>query len=411
MLKKLIAYFFLLAGFIVVSIFSNFVPVAQAVSQPLSGYAWSSNIGWISFNSANPNAGGGNYSVKYDSATNLLSDYAWSSNIGWISFNPNDLAGCPISPCTARVSGNSLNGWARVISEVGRNDGWDGWVSLSGTSPNYGVSRVGGSLSGFAWGSDVVGWVSFNGSGVDSNGQSFSYGVDLPSGSFAPSLDVYLSDNHGKGVNGGTYTFASGATLPTLVKWDVANTNGLTCTSNVVPTSFISRVPTTIDWYQNGSISLAAGLPVGTYIFGGTCTDGANQASDSLTMVVTAPAVPLTYSLSASPASYRANFVLSPSSPKTFTTTITLNRGAGFNQAVNLAVSKPAGFTVTLSPASFLAGVSDSSITATITIDRVTAPPGVNQVVVNGTTGGTAPITATLNIPITVTKSSSSGEI
>ena len=43
-------------------------------------------------------------------------------------------------------------------------DGWDGWISLRGTSPDYGVvGAETGAFSGFAWGSDVVGWVDFAG--------------------------------------------------------------------------------------------------------------------------------------------------------------------------------------------------------------------------------------------------------
>jgi len=406
MLKKPIISLFSLVVLIAVYFFVSLPFNAEASVDSLSGYAWSSNIGWISFNSANPGSGGGSYSVKYDSATKLLSDYAWSSNIGWISFKASDLNGCPTSPCNARVADNSLNGWARAVSQVGRNDGWDGWISLNGSNPNYGITKTGAALSGYAWGSTVVGWVSFSGgSGPD------AYGVDLPTGSSASSLDVYLSDNKGQGVSGGVYTYASGATLPTSVKWDVQNTSGLACTSNVVPASFVSAIPSATDWYANGSKNLSTNLLVGTYTFGGTCIDGTTQTTDSVTLVITPPVVPLTYSLSASPASYNANFILAPSSPKTFNTTITLNRGAGFDQAVNLAVTKPAGFTVNLSSASFSAGINDSSITATILIDKATAAQGTNRVVINATTGGATPITSTLNIPIVVSKSSSSGEI
>ncbi len=51
------------------------------------------------------------------------------------------------------------------------NNGWDGWISLSGTlypspdfSGNSGVtySSTTGSFTGYGWGSDVVGWINFN---------------------------------------------------------------------------------------------------------------------------------------------------------------------------------------------------------------------------------------------------------
>ncbi len=153
----------------------------------LSGYAWSSNVGWISFNSVNAAAPAPLYGVRVDLA-GKITGYAWSSNIGWISFNADDLAGCPKAPCAAtldRVRGE-VKGWARALSY---GDGWDGWVSLKGFAADgspYGVSVSSASGSpgsgspgagspgclwgGWAWGEDVVGWVSFAGSGYGVRG-------------------------------------------------------------------------------------------------------------------------------------------------------------------------------------------------------------------------------------------------
>ena len=55
----------------------------------LSGWAWSENIGWISFNSTT-GGGGVNYGVTVAS-NGRLSGYAWSENIGWITFNQVDV--------------------------------------------------------------------------------------------------------------------------------------------------------------------------------------------------------------------------------------------------------------------------------------------------------------------------------
>ena len=135
-----------------------------AGTQDLSGYAWSSNIGWISFK-------GGNYGVKKN-ADGTLSGYAWSSNIGWISFN--STVGTPHGggPAGAKISGGNVTGWARacsVFSNTGacsgdlrpleQTGGWEGWISLSGGS--YGVTVDSSHLQGYAWGSEVVGWVNF----------------------------------------------------------------------------------------------------------------------------------------------------------------------------------------------------------------------------------------------------------
>ena len=133
-------------------------------SHNVSGYAWSDNIGWISFNCTdNSSCATSDYGVNI--ATNGdMSGYAWSDNVGWISFTESDLSGCPSGSCTAKLSGNSLQGWARVLSN---GDGWDGWISLKGS--NYGVTQNGNNLEGYPWdASDIrgesigMGWIQFN---------------------------------------------------------------------------------------------------------------------------------------------------------------------------------------------------------------------------------------------------------
>jgi predicted regulator of Ras-like GTPase activity (Roadblock/LC7/MglB family) len=99
----------------------------------ISGYAWSSNIGWISFNCTNSSScGNADYGLRVDNATGLFSGYAWSPNIGWVSFSQPDLSGCPSVPCEARVSGGltgaypkQVTGWAKVLST-------NNWMSLRG---------------------------------------------------------------------------------------------------------------------------------------------------------------------------------------------------------------------------------------------------------------------------------------
>ncbi|OGG53424.1 hypothetical protein A3H16_03355 [Candidatus Kaiserbacteria bacterium RIFCSPLOWO2_12_FULL_53_8] len=123
---------------------------------PLSGYAWSDTIGWISLN-------GSTYGLSV--ATNGdISGYAWSDNVGWISANTSDLSGCPSNPCRAKLNGNNLTGWLKALAGgSAQSGGWDGFISLSGSNPNYGPKFESGSdLTGYAWGSTVVGWVDFS---------------------------------------------------------------------------------------------------------------------------------------------------------------------------------------------------------------------------------------------------------
>jgi hypothetical protein len=52
----------------------------------LSGYAWSENVGWISFSCENTSSCGTvDYGVIID-FDGLFDGYAWGENIGWINF-------------------------------------------------------------------------------------------------------------------------------------------------------------------------------------------------------------------------------------------------------------------------------------------------------------------------------------
>ncbi len=132
----------------------------------IQGWAWSSNIGWISFSSENASGGGGPHCVALDS-TNKLVGWAWSSNIGWIKFG--NLTSFPVAatfPGNAQIVGGEIVGWARACAgtisgdcqdEAPRLDGWDGFIELSG--PNHSLAYNGSSITGYAWGSSVVGWI------------------------------------------------------------------------------------------------------------------------------------------------------------------------------------------------------------------------------------------------------------
>jgi len=169
--------------FLAIIVFFNITAnQAQAANQPLTGWAWSSNIGWISFNSTNSGAGGGGpYSVQLDNVSGVLSGYAWSSNVGWISFNHTDVVGCLPVPAngscdpTVNITNGTTTGWARLISD-------GSWIELSGANhwsntANGGVTYSSDvapnsyKFTGFAWEPNEMGWIDFaaggTGSGVD----------------------------------------------------------------------------------------------------------------------------------------------------------------------------------------------------------------------------------------------------
>ncbi|MBP6911877.1 MAG: hypothetical protein KBB88_01600 [Candidatus Pacebacteria bacterium] len=118
------------------------------------------------------------YGVSVNPTTGVMTGYAWSNRIGFVSFNEG--VGCPDGECTPKLdlSTGKLSGWAKASVPAGSGiSGWDGWISLSCenstslpwclTTPTYRGqynfdTKI---ISGAAWGSNVVGWISFSGPG------------------------------------------------------------------------------------------------------------------------------------------------------------------------------------------------------------------------------------------------------
>ena len=131
--------------------------LSQSSATSIAGYAWSDNIGWIDLSCSNAGVCGTNPFGLSVNGSGIISGYAWSDNIGWISANSSDLIGCPSGSCTATLNGGVLSGWLKALSAD--NNGWDGWISLNGSG--YGPTVANGMFTGYAWGSDVIGWISF----------------------------------------------------------------------------------------------------------------------------------------------------------------------------------------------------------------------------------------------------------
>lgn len=161
--KKAFAHFNIVLLFSICFIaFGGYYADAVDSTKRIIGYAWSSNIGWLSFNDGN---------VTVDGSNNLVG-YAWSPNIGWVKFG--GLSGFPDASIgtNAKLTDTGATGWARAVSvmnplvykTIDNRGGWDGWISLSsaGKTPAYGVATDGKNFSGFAWGSEVVGWLDWS---------------------------------------------------------------------------------------------------------------------------------------------------------------------------------------------------------------------------------------------------------
>jgi len=161
---------FILFGFFV------FEKADAGVGDNISGWTWSENIGWISFNNT---TGGGttNYGVNINPSTGIFSGYAWSENIGWITFNESELSGCPVSPCRAWLdSSNNVQGWSRALAYGG---GWDGWIKMSDGTYGVNVDLTNGDFHGWAWSDMVIGWISFNSTDAGAGGAAYKVVLDL----------------------------------------------------------------------------------------------------------------------------------------------------------------------------------------------------------------------------------------
>ncbi len=195
---------------------SSGAPVAHAgAGQNISGFAWGSNFGWISFNCLDSSGESSpqqntcataDYGVNVDSSTGNFTGMAWSSSIGYINFNPtpDGATGCAASPCAKMSAPDPVNGtravtgWVRACAVLSAADcsgtamkssaalgGWDGWIKLADPSWTNPADRtymgapgtpydsytprhngvfydpVDSKFKGFAWGGSVVGWIDF----------------------------------------------------------------------------------------------------------------------------------------------------------------------------------------------------------------------------------------------------------
>jgi len=125
------------------------------------------------------------YQVGLDPVSGKFSGYGWSENGGWVDFAPT--TGYPTGPGTdpsnahgAQIDPNCtgscpVTGWIRFVAgenpTLSDTGGWDGWVSLSGKNPAYGVmlNTTTGVFSGMAWGDKDTGWIDFSGAKTDAS--------------------------------------------------------------------------------------------------------------------------------------------------------------------------------------------------------------------------------------------------
>lgn len=195
----LIALFLIILG-IFVFLWSKKPALTQTSCQPhgLWGFAWAGipqggvneglGLGWISLSCENQGALV-DYGVNVEPDGKLVG-FAFfdmddpntsEKEVGWINFSPTETPpGPPYYSAKLDFTTGKITGWARAcnvyqsgcsgnLKSDSERGGWDGWILLGpivigGT--DYGVrmdkSILPNELRGWAWGGDVVGWISFN---------------------------------------------------------------------------------------------------------------------------------------------------------------------------------------------------------------------------------------------------------
>lgn len=267
----------LVASLVVFSVISPSSAQA-ATTDNMVGWAWSANIGWISFNCTNDSScGTSNYGVNKNS-DGTLTGYAWSASEGWIQFG--GLSGFPTGSGTyaqnAQLVGSNLRGWAKAIAADGTG-GYDGWISLWGSTPAYGVSLSGMDFTGYAWGSTVIGWVSFS-CLSDSSCGTLDYGVNL---SGDASFDVQNSSISLSGNGAVPY-----GTIPTFV-WTVTNLPSVSC--SISKTSSGGTAFTPITGITASGSTTGSALVDASYTFELACTNPVISQEISFTVAPQPP--------------------------------------------------------------------------------------------------------------------------
>lgn len=223
-LKPIITIIICLAVLVTVSfIYQKFQEEPEPISQPVEhqssadnifGYAWSDNIDWISFNccvtkdcddaDSLARCATSDYGTSVSWDTGDFHGWAWSDTIGYIDFDPagtypavpNYSACVDIPDVTGEdcdgIGDYKVAGWARAcaifqdtaacsgaLRPAGELGGWDGWIKLGdgvGDNPGIWISEADKQVhinpdtkefEGWAWGGEVIGWISFNCKGPD----------------------------------------------------------------------------------------------------------------------------------------------------------------------------------------------------------------------------------------------------
>ena len=212
-------------------------------------------------------AGGISYGVSVDPITGIMSGYAWSTNLGWVSFNG---YGCPpedddgsCAP-TVNLATGDVTGWAKVETAT-EGSTWDGWISLSCKNTSFSpwcssykvtYDSVTGNFSGYAWGS-IVGAIRFS-------GDEYAVHVDLSQ----PTVTLGASDAE--------ICPAESVTL----EWNAVG-DGLTCNAVSIPADPLFNGP-----IANAGSVVVTPLAATTYTISCTALGGDAAYQDTVSVAI-----------------------------------------------------------------------------------------------------------------------------
>lgn len=236
-------------------------------------------LGWISMTNNNFSPPGSvPYGVQLPLGDGPLTGSAWSENLGFIDFAPaGPYPALPQSPVMRQ--NDKLVGWARIRTIAqgvpgGNTGGFAGWIKFgdggvygNGVQVRPGPGGTSGDITGYAW-SNEFGWIYMDG---------VCFGRSACIAPEPPSVNIFVLE--GGIEHTGTYNVPGPVPNPPglTIGWRSQNTNDCVITRNRMPSP---------NWPgQNGQQTTGPLTNEFPYVYTATCNGlRGGQASDSVTI-------------------------------------------------------------------------------------------------------------------------------
>lgn len=383
----------------------GYAAYALAGDTVTSGWSWSSNIGWIHGNNcvdpSNPNCTP-EYGVTVLSKNpGTLSGWVWSANIGWIGFDSDATVGCPSGACKAWVdwSGSGpypVKGWARACSVFANGcsgdlksdaylGGWDGFISLSGSKSGVSwgpqISADGKWLTGFVWGSQVIGW-------INTNFKLSEPATDECTGSLCPAIDFSL------------YDCVDPQSKKPVFEWESENTDSCSLTDGITTEN---NLDTSAVYPPDYKTNIIAAPLSKTYTL--QCTGNFGKAKQSLTV---SEYCAQGFTVRANPTTKAFTTDTVDATKDVVTFTISVSKIGSYKKDVALSFTQPGSnpnkkldvAAFSFSPTTLTSPYAGTA-TLTVRTPKTSIPAGVSSFPVTVTGTGTDGVTSSTSIIIT----------